>query len=761
MMVIRLAQLIVPLAVVLVCALVLDAQNRPAPIEWPHWGGDAGHGKFSRATDITADNFAQLQLAWSWQTIDRPMLEYKLRPGAFENTPIMIDDVLYLSTSFHRIVALNAETGSQLWVFDPRTYEEGPPLSGTGLNSRGVAFWRGDNGELRVFIAGRQRLFAVDAKTGRPIEAFGGNGAAALNENLSRDVPRLHTQVTSPPVVYKNLIIIGTGVPDRLQYRSDPPGTVQAFDARTGKRAWVFYTIPQSATAFGADTWGNESWRVAGHANVWAPMSLDDERGLLYLPTTTPSGDYWGGWRPGANLFAESIICLDANTGERKWHFQAVHHGLWDYDFASAPTLARIRVDGQAIDAVAQVSKQGFVYVFDRVTGRPVWPIEEKPVDTTTDVPAERPWPTQPFPTKPPPLGPQGISIEDANDLTPEIKRLAETQLKRFRLGPLFTPPSVRGTVQRPSQIGISNWGGAAFDPATGLLFVKAVDSYHVSSVCKNDGRDPFVDWDYGNYCGQHGLFSARGPQEGPLADPAREDRAPDTVGYSGPDLGPIPLTKPPYAHLVAVNLNRGEIAWRVPFGEGSPAIRQHPLLKGVSLPARLGTPGNAGPIVTASGLVMIGGGDPYLYAFDKTTGREIARVPTTDRTSGNPMTYRTRSGRQFVVIATGAGPTGTIAAFALPGSGAPTQTASAAPPSSNPSAANESPAAAYARVCAPCHGPDGRNGLAPALVPLTRGVADVLGIVRDGVGQMPPISARELADQDVRGVVEYLRGLR
>lgn len=761
MMVRRLARFVASLAGVLTCALVFSAQSRPAPIEWPYWGGDAGHGKFSRATDITADNFAQLQLAWSWQTIDRPMPEYKLRPGAFENTPIMIDDVLYLSTSFHRIVALNAETGAQLWVFDPRTYEEGPPLSGTGLNSRGVAFWRGDNGDLRVFIAGRQRLFAVDAKTGRPIEAFGGTGAAALNENLSRDVPRLHTQVTSPPVVYKNLIIIGTGVPDRLQYRSDPPGTVQAFDARTGKRAWVFYTIPQSATAFGAATWGNDSWRIAGHANVWAPMSLDEERGLLYLPTTTPSGDYWGGWRPGANLFAESIICLDVNTGERKWHFQAVHHGLWDYDFASAPTLARIRVDGQAIDAVAQVSKQGFVYVFDRVTGRPVWPIEEKPVDTTTDVPGERPWPTQPFPTKPPPLGPQGISLDDANDLTPAIQRLAETQLKRFRLGPLFTLPSLRGTLQRPSQIGISNWGGAAFDPTTGLLFVKAVDSYHVSSVCKNDGRDPFVDWDYGNYCGQHGLFSSRGPQAGPLADPARADRAPDTVGYSGLELGPIPLTKPPYAHLVAVDLNQGEIAWRVPFGEGSPSIRQHPLLKGVSLPARLGTPGNTGPIVTAGGLVIIGGGDPYIYAFDKTTGRELARVPTQDRTSGNPMTYRTRSGRQFVVIATGAGPTGTIAAFALPGGGSRGPTTSAAPPPPNPSASNESPAAAYGRVCAPCHGPEGRNGLAPALVGLSRGAADVLGIVREGVGQMPPISARELPDEELRRVVEYLRGLR
>jgi quinoprotein glucose dehydrogenase len=687
------------------------------------------------------------------------MPEHKLRPGGFETTPIMVDDVLYVSTSFHRIVALDADTGAQLWVFDPRTYEEGPPLVATGLNSRGVAFWRGGNGEARVFIAGRQRLFAVDAKTGKPVAAFGSAGAARLTENLGRDVPPLHTQVTSPPVVYRNLVMIGTGIPDRLQYRGDPVGTVQAFDVQTGKRAWVFFTIPQSASAFGADTWGDGSWKIAGHANVWAPMSLDVARGLLYVPTSTPSGDYWGGWRPGANLFAESLVCLDALTGERRWHFQAVHHGLWDYDFASAPTLATSRVDGKTIDVVAQVSKQGFTYVFDRVTGRPIWPIEERPVETTTDVPGERPHPTQPFPTKPPPLAPQGISLDDANDLTPEIKRLAQQQLQRFRLGPLFTPPSLKGTVQRPSQGGVANWGGAAFDPQTGLLFVKANDAYHISTVCKNDRQDPFVDWEYGNYCGQYGLFASRGPQ-GTAAAPqpaaeARADRVPDSANYSGDELGGIPLIKPPYAHLVAVDLNRGEIAWRVPFGEGSQAIRQHPLLRGVRLPERLGTQGSPGPIVTSSGLVLIGGGEPYLYAFDKATGREISRVATPQRTSGNPMTYRTRAGRQFVIIATGAGPDGTLAAFSLrKGQTAPPGAGAAQP-------AAEQGEQAFARVCEPCHGPQGRNGLAPALVPMSKSANEILAIVREGLGQMPSISPRELSDEEARRVAEYLRSLR
>jgi quinoprotein glucose dehydrogenase len=754
------------------CAVLLLAsvasvatQQRQRPIEWTHAGGDAAQTKYSTAADITAANVRDLELAWTWQTVDRPMPEHNLRPGGFQNTPLMIDGVLYVSTSFHRIVALDADTGAQLWVFDPKTYEEGPPLVFTGLNSRGVAYWRGQDGQTRVFVAGRQRVFSVDAKTGKPDAAFGTDGAAPLNVNLGRDVPRLQTQVTSPPVVYKDLVIVGTGVPDRLQYRGDPPGTVQAFDIRTGKRAWVFFTIPQSASDFGADTWGNGSWKYAGHANVWAPFTLDEARGLLYLPTSTPSGDYWGGWRPGANLFAESLVCLDAATGTRKWHFQAVHHGLWDYDFGSAPTLGTITVDGRKIDAVAQVSKQGFTYVFDRVTGEPVWPISERPVDTTTDVPGEVPHPTQPFPTKPPPFYPQGISLDDASDLTPEINALAREQLARYRLGPLFTPPSLRGTLQRPAATGAANWGGAAFDPETGLLYVRVSDTYSINRICKNDRKNPEVDWEYSNYCGASGMFSSGLSQQ-----PAEAGR-PGTgaAAASSRGLGPIPLTKPPYAYLVAVDLSRGEIAWKVPFGQGSQAIRQHPLLKGVALPDRLGTPGPAGLAVTKGGLVFIGGGDPYLYAFDKATGKEIWRVPTPFPTSANPMTYRTRSGRQFVVIATGAGPDATLAAFALrmssPGpTGSPrsTTTAASSPTGATPAAAPRLDAGAVFRnVCATCHGREGRGSIAPALVPMTRSVDEVLAIVREGNALMTPISSREVTDEQVRQIVEYLRALR
>jgi quinoprotein glucose dehydrogenase len=489
-------------------------------------------------------------------------------------------------------------------------------------------------------------------------------------------------------------------------------------------------------------------------------MTLDETRGLLYIPTTTPSGDYWGGWRPGANLFAEAIVCLDAVTGRRKWHFQAVHHGLWDYDFGSPPNLVTITVGGRTIDAVAQVSKQGFAYVFDRVTGEPVWPIEERPVDTTTDVPGERVYPTQPFPTKPPPLARQGVSLDDANDLTPEIRKLAQDQLKQYRLGPLYTPPSLRGTMQRPAAMGGANWGGAAFDPETGLLYVKISDTYTINRICKNDRKNPQVDWDYSNYCGQSGMFTSAGPQRGTeqsAADTARSAAA--SASDSGSRLGAILPTKPPYASLVAVDLNKGEIAWNVPFGEGSKAIREHPLLKGVALPDRLGTPGPPGAIVTKGGVVFIGGGDPYLYVFDKATGKELWRVPTPYPTSANPMTYRTRSGRQYVVIATGAGPDATLAAFALRTSRATTAASPAGDRVAQP-AAVQSAETAFGSVCAPCHGRTGQGGLAPSLVPMNRNANEVLAIVREGNGQMPPISAREVTDEQVRQIVEYLRSL-
>jgi quinoprotein glucose dehydrogenase len=627
-------------AAMLAGGALLAAQQQPSKqVEWPYWGGDQGGTKYSTLADINASNVQQLQVAWEWKHWEAPLKEFGTTPGYFENTPLMIDGVLYVTTPYNSMAALDAESGREMWRFDGEAYKLGQILSSSGWKLRGTAFWR-DGNKLRVFLNSRNRMFSLEAEDGRPVRSFGDAGAMSLTDGLARIAEPKHATQSSPPIVYRDLVIVGSQIPDRVQ-TNDPVGYVQAIDARTGKRVWSFSVTPQSAKDPGAETWLNESWRKNGHGNVWAPMALDAQRGLLYLPTSTPSSDYYGGGRPGANLYAESLVCLDAATGKMKWHFQTVHHGLWDYDNPAQPNLVTITVDGRRIDAVAQITKQGFTYVFDRVTGKPVWPIVERPVPTDSNVPGEVPFPTQPFPTKPPAFTDQGVSLDDANDLTPEVKAMAQAQMKKFRIGPLFTPPSLEGTLQRPGQGGGGSWGGAAFDPETGYLIVRATRGVGLNRVAKNDGSDPLVD----------GAYSDRFARGG------------EGVSISG-----LPLTAPPYAVLTAIDLNKGEIAWRVPLGEGSASMRTNPLLKGATLPERLGSPNNrGGAMITKSGLVFIGGGDGYFYAFDVKTGREVWRTKVPYQNTANPMTYRTRSGRQFIVVATGLSADNKLIAFALP----------------------------------------------------------------------------------------------
>ncbi len=624
------------LAVAVGHARRIDASG--AMVEWPFYGADQAGTKYSPLTDINLETVSKLHVAWEWKTGELPLDQFETRPGMFEATPLMIDNVLYFSTPYHRVVALNADTGAEIWSYDPKSYQDGQPPNGTGYVHRGIAAWH-DGGKLRIFLNTRYRLICLDAKSGALVETFGDHGIVDLSHGLIWEIRKLDYTNTSPPIVYQNLVIVGNGVGDRLVYHHDPPGDVRAFDARTGKQVWSFHTIPQ-AGELGNDTWGADSWKFTGHTNVWAPMTLDDKRGLVFLPVSTPSNDYFGGARPGANVFAESLVCLDAKTGQRKWHYQLVHHGLWDYDLASPPNLATITVDGRKIDAVVQLTKQGFAFVFDRVTGTPVWPIEERAVPAS-DIPEERASATQPFPTKPPAFTPQGVSLDDAFDLTPELKAEAQAQMKKFRIGPVFTPPSLEGTVMRPGNIGGANWGGGAFDPDTGTLYVKTTNSPTIARVVR----------------AKH--------------DPSNPRAAEVDAEWTG-DLtatasfhGGLPLTKPPYAFLTAIDLNHGSILWQEPFGD-SPQIRRNPALAGVTLPDRLGASGPMGAVVTKGGVVLVGGGDNALHAIDKTTGRELWSAPLSGRATATPMTYRTREGHQFVVIATGVGKGASLMAFGL-----------------------------------------------------------------------------------------------
>ena len=643
------------LSVVCLAAGLLAAAPAPAHAqygatggEWRAYGGDQGGTKYSPLDQIDAANFEDLRIAWRWQSADGALDLEALRERlgqfsirGFQVTPLMIGGTLYLSTALYQVAAVDAGTGETRWVYDPQVYEEGLPTHGYG--SRGIAYWADEEtGDERIFWGTSEGwLHAVDAKTGRPVPGFGAGGRVDLTEGIPRaDRSEVNYQgrnllgVKSPPVVMRDVVVTPTVISDFVIRREAPPGWVKGIDARTGDTRWVFRTVPQ-ADDFGADTWLNESWRYSGNANIWPPMSGDEETGYVFLPTGTPTSDYYGGHRLGDNLFAESIVAVDIETGQRMWHFQAVHHGVWDYDFPAAPTLVDVTVDGRPVKALAQVSKQGFTYVFDRVTGDPVWPIEERPVETDTDLEGEVLSPTQPFPTKPPPFEYQGIGIDDLVDFTPEIRALAVEAVRNFRLGPLFTPPmlsvegGLQGTIQRPHIAGGASWSGAAADPETGLLYVPSENRF---SVIKYYTPDP--------------------AEGGNL----RYTQADFDSGTQPAMPQGLPLLKPPYSRMTAIDLNEGDHAWMRPNGDGD-RLRNHPRLRHLDLPP-LGGEGHGGPLLTRTLLISAlsaGGSDggPRLVARDKATGEILASLDLPAGAIGTPMTYL-HDGAQHIALTVG-----------------------------------------------------------------------------------------------------------
>ena len=640
-------------------AVSTHAQRGATDGEWRSYGGDLGSTKYSPLDQIDATNFNDLRLAWLWKSADGSLDLDALRQEVprltirmFQATPLMVKGVLYISTALHQVAAIDAATGATLWVHNPETYLGGLPTH--FYNSRGVAYWT-DGEDARIFFGTNEGyLLALDARTGQPVDDFGNNGRVDLMEGLPRATRgatnyrgRNLLGVASPPIVARDVVVTPTVISDGAIRKEAPPGWLKGVDARTGETKWIFRTVPQ-ADDFGVDTWLDESWRYSGNANVWTMMSADEELGYVYLPTGTPTGDYYGGHRPGDNLFAESLVALDIETGQRIWHFQAVHHGVWDYDFPAAPTLIDITVDGRPVKAVAQVSKQGFTYVFDRVTGDPVWPIEERPVETDTDLEGERLSPTQPFPTKPPPFEYQGTSTNDLVDFTPEIRAMAVEAVKDFRLGSLFTPPmlstdgGLQGTIQRPHVGGGASWTGAAVDPETGLLYVP---SENLFSVLKYYTPDPAE--------GGNLRYTFRGLRAG------TQPQMPQG----------LPLFKPPYSRMTAIDLNEGTHAWMRPNGDGD-RFRNHPLLRDLDLPP-LGGEGHAGPVLTKTLLVSAlsaGGtdGGPRLVARDKTNGEIVGSVDLPAGAIGTPMTYM-HQGTQYIALTIG-GDVPELIALALAG---------------------------------------------------------------------------------------------
>jgi quinoprotein glucose dehydrogenase len=612
---------------------LIHAQN----VDWRYYASDAGSSKYAPLTQVTPDNFNDLRVVWRYQAPDKEIAEaHGLGYDNNRGTPLKIGDVLYYGSPYSILCAIDAQSGKELWTFDPGVWRERPSFLG---NLRGIAYWSDGEVERIFFGTANDRLYSIDVRTGQPDANFGVGGYVDLMEGSDRPLDPDMTGVTSPPIVCDGVVAVGSAMNDwRYQPPPDytPPGDVRGFDARTGELRWTFHTIPRDGED-GVETWENDAYKRYGAANVWAAMSADDELGYIYLPVSTPSHDFYGGERPGDNLFGDSLVCLKASTGERVWHYQLIHHGLWDYDPPAPPVLMDVVVDGKERKIVAQVTKQAFCYVFDRVTGEPIWPIDERSVPQS-QAGAEKTARTQPFPSKPAAFDLQGITDDDLIDFTPVLKEKARQILALIDHGPLYTPPSERGALLVPGLIGGADWAGAAAHPGKGMLYVP---SHTIPSIVQ-----------------------LTAPRWG-SASSAFAARTRDRV--RGPEG--LPLTKPPYGRITAIDLNTGEHVWMRATGRGPV---DHPAIDHLDLPD-LGW-GNRAFVVTTSTLLLAAFQNPHedggrygrerragdwidrealLRAYDLDTGAVIGAVELPGNAYGNPMTYMA-GGRQYIVVPLG-----------------------------------------------------------------------------------------------------------
>jgi quinoprotein glucose dehydrogenase len=601
-------------------AILIALAGLAVAADWRYYGADPGNSRYSRLREINASNVNRLKAAWTWHTGDKSD-----RPATqIQCTPLVVEGVMYVTTAQIKVAALRADTGTLLWTFDP--FADSDDDKPRGVN-RGVMFWSSGK-QKRVFFTYRNKLVGLDAATGKPAAGFGDNGQVDLTKGLGRDIANLAYYVTSPGVIYRNLLILGSTTGEGP--RPAAPGHVRAFDVLTGKQIWIFHTIPHPGE-FGYETWPPDAYERTGGTNVWGGLSLDPKRGLVFLATGSPTFDFYGGDRVGNNLFGNSLVALEATTGKRVWHFQAVHHDVWDYDLPTAPLLATLKRNGRAMDVVAQVSKMGLVFVFDRTTGKPLFAIEETPVPAS-DVPGEVLSKTQPIPVKPPPISRRRLLEEDLTDISPQKRAYILELFRKARAGNIYTPPSMQGTLIYPGFNGGANWGGASADPETGLLFVNSNESINIMTLVDAAPGSGFR-FDFKGYT-----------------------QLLDDEGYPG--------MKPPWGWMTAVDLNSGDFRWRISLGE-------HPELTARGIPPT-GTTNFGGSIATGGGLVFIGATQDHKFrAFDSRTGKVLWEIQLETGAYATPCTYSV-NGRQYVAVAVGGGrwksPAGdAFVAFALP----------------------------------------------------------------------------------------------